>query len=59
MESTGGDDPRTLDTLAAALEATGRTAEAGAIRTAAIARARARGETALASAIASQMRPSR
>jgi len=59
VEATRGDDPRTLDTLAAALEAAGRTAEAGAIRTAAIARARARGETALASAIASQMQPAR
>ena len=59
VEATGGDDPRTLDTLAAALEAAGRNRESRAVRTEAVARARARGETALAAVIASQMQPGR
>ncbi|MEZ5292954.1 MAG: tetratricopeptide repeat protein [Vicinamibacterales bacterium] len=47
-DRTGGEDPRVLDTLALALAATGRAADARAAMDAAIAQARARGDRALA-----------
>ena len=59
VQATGGDDPRTLDTLAEALGAAGRIDESRATRIQAAVRARARGETELAAAIASRIRTQR
>jgi tetratricopeptide (TPR) repeat protein len=47
-DRTGGEDPRVLDTLALALDATGHRAEARAALDVAVDRARAAGDTALA-----------